>query len=390
MRVIAYDPYVTPERAASLCVTKVDLPELLARADIISLHAPLADTTRNILSAEALATVKPGVRIINCARGGLVDEAALYDAIMSGRVAGAALDVFAEEPARQSPLFELDEVVVTPHLGASTVEAQETVAVQIAEQMSDYLMTGAVINAVNMPSISPEEAPQLKPYLALAEQVGSFVGQLSEEGLRSVTITYGGHAATVNTRPLTGVILQGLLSPLLANVNQVSAPFLAQQRGIAVTTVHEEHLESYQTLIRLEVETEGGRRGVAGTLFGDSRPRLVEVGSVEIEAQLGPHMLFVRNRDQPGLIGALGTILGDAGLNIATFHLGRRQQGGDAIALVEVDQPVLAALVSRIAALPQVVEVKMLLFPSLAGADSDRLRSLVAGVMASAGLRRSA
>jgi D-3-phosphoglycerate dehydrogenase len=298
--------------------------------------------------------------------------------------------VFADEPAKQSPLFELEQVVVTPHLGASTAEAQETVAVQIAEQMSDYLITGAVTNALNMPSISAEEAPRLKPYLTLAEQLGSFAGQLCASGLRSVRITYAGEAAGVSTKPLTATILQGLLSPQLTSVNQVSAPFVAQQRGIAVTTVHEEHLEDYRTLIRVEVGAEHEERSVAGTLFGSARPRLVEIGGVRVEAQLGPHMLFVRNRDQPGLIGALGMILGNAGLNIATFQLGRQQQGAEALALVEIDEPVDPMLVGRIEALPDVVEVKPLVFASLIEARSARLRDMVTRAMTTVGAKRSA
>jgi D-3-phosphoglycerate dehydrogenase len=243
MRVIAYDPYLAPERAQDLGVEKVELEQLLARADVISLHTPLNDSTRNILSAAALAKTRPGVRIINCARGGLLDEDALHRAIVDGHVAGAALDAFAEEPARNSPLFDLEQVVVTPHLGASTVEAQEKVAVQIAEQMANYLSTGAVVNALNMPSVTAEEAPRLRPYMKLAGQLGSFAGQLTETGLRSATITYAGQVASLNTRPLTAALLQGLLAPLLESVNMVNAPLVARERNIAVTTIHQESIE---------------------------------------------------------------------------------------------------------------------------------------------------
>jgi D-3-phosphoglycerate dehydrogenase len=362
MRVIVYDPYLAPERAADLGVEKVEFDALLARADVISLHTPLSDTTRNILGADALAQTRPGVRIINCARGGLLDEAALYDAIQAGQVAGAALDVFAEEPARQSPLFELEQVVVTPHLGASTSEAQEKVAVQIAEQMADYLTTGAVVNALNMASVTAEEAPRLQPYMRLAQQLGSFAGQLTETGLRSATITYAGQVAGLNTRPLTATLLQGLLAPLLASVNMVNAPLVARERDIAVTTVHQDQIEGYQTLIRLSVGTERGERSVAGTLFHEQRPRLVEIIGIELEAQLGPHMLYIRNEDQPGMIGNLGKTLGDAGINIATFHLGRASPGGDAIALVEVDQAVPRRVLRAIAALPHIKQCKALTF----------------------------
>jgi D-3-phosphoglycerate dehydrogenase len=362
MRVIAYDPYLSPERALDLGVEKVAFDDLLARADLISLHAPLTETTRNILDREALARAKPGVRIVNCARGGLLDETALYDGIRSGHVAGAALDVFDEEPARSSPLFELDEVVVTPHLGASTAEAQEKVAVQIAEQIADYLTTGAVVNALNLPSVSAEEAPRLRPYMNLAQQLGSFAGQLTETGLRGVTVTYAGQVARLNTQPLTASLLQGLLAPWLASVNAVNAPVVARERNIAVTTVHREQAEGYQTLIRLAVETERGERTVAGTLFHEERPRVIEVNGIETEAQLGPHMLYVRNEDKPGIIGALGKTLGDAGVNIATFHLGRARRGGEAIALILIDQPVSEDLRMAICALPHITQCKVLRF----------------------------
>jgi D-3-phosphoglycerate dehydrogenase / 2-oxoglutarate reductase len=362
MRVLAYDPFLAPERAQDLGVEKVEMEQLLARADVISLHTPLNEGTRNLLSAAALAKTKPGVRIINCARGGLLDEMALYRAIVEGHVAGAALDAFIEEPARSSPLFELEQVVVTPHLGASTVEAQEKVALQIAEQMADYLTTGAVINALNMPSVTAEEAPRLRPYMKLASQLGSFAGQLTETGLTSATITYAGQAASLNTRPLTAALLQGLLAPQLESVNMVNAPMVARQRNIAVTTIHQESIEGYQTLIRLSVSTERGERAVAGTLFHEQRPHLVEIRGIEVEAQLGPHMLYVRNDDRPGLIGNLGTTLGDAGVNIATFHLGRTRPGGDAIALIEVDQPVSDDVLAQICALPHVLQCKRLRF----------------------------
>ena len=362
MRVIAYDPFLSSERAADLTVEKVELDELLGRADVISLHTPLTDATRHILDAEALARTRPGVRIVNCARGGLVDETALYEAIRSGHVAGAALDVFAEEPARNSPLFELDEVVVTPHLGAATAEAQENVALQIAAQMADYLTTGAIANALNMASVSAEESPRLKPYMLLADQLGSFAGQLTETGLRGVTITYAGQVARLNTTPLTATLLRGLLAPLLASVNLVNAPLIARERDIAVSTIHQEQTDGYLTLVRLQVETERGTRSVAGTLFHERSPRIVEMNGIEIEAQLGPHMLYVRNADRPGLIGALGQLLGDAAVNIATFHLGRERPGGNAIALIEVDQPVPLPLLESIRALPHVVQCKALRF----------------------------
>ena len=362
MRVVAYDPFLSPERARDLGVEKVDLEALLERADFISLHTPLTEHTRNILSRDNLMRTRPGLRLVNCARGGLVDEQAVADLIRAGHIAGAAFDVFAVEPAKESPLFALEEVVVTPHLGASTSEAQENVALQVAEQISDYLNSGAIVNALNMPSVTAEEAPRLRPYMKLAEQLGSFAGQLTETGLEAVTISYAGHAASLNTRPLTQVVLTGLLRPLLASVNMVNAPALAKQRNIDVRVVTSETVHDYQTLLTVEVVTERGVRAVSGTLFQDLQPRLVAIRGIPVEARLGPHMLYVRNQDKPGLIGALGSTLGDAGINIATFHLGREQPGGDAIALVEVDGPIPEPVLAQVESLPQVLHVKQLRF----------------------------
>ncbi len=361
MKVIAYDPFLAPERAADLGVEKVDLDGLLARADFISLHTPLTDATRDILDAEALAKTKKGVRIVNCARGGLIVEADLKAALEAGQVAGAALDVFAEEPARANPLFGLKGVVVTPHLGAATAEAQEKVALQVAEQMADFLLTGAVANALNMPSMTAEEAPRLRPYMKLAEQLGSFAGQATETSIKAVTVEYEGAVAELNIKPLTAVVLQGLLSPLLETVNMVSAPAIARERGLDVREVLRERAGAYQTLIRLTVATETQTRAVAGTLFNDE-PRLVDIKGIPIDARLGPHMIYVTNRDKPGFIGALGMLLGNAGINIATFSLGRDKQGGDAIAFIEVDQSIDEGMVAQIRALPQVMRCKPMRF----------------------------
>ncbi len=362
MRVIAYDPYLSPERAEDLCIQKVNLDELLGRADFISLHVPLNDSTRNLIDAAALAKAKKGVRIVNCARGGIVVEKDLLAALKSGQVAGAALDVFEREPARDNALFGRDDVVATPHLGAATSEAQEKVAVQIAEQMSDYLLTGAVVNALNMPAVSAEEAPKLRPYIALAELLGSFAGQLTETGLKAIRVEFEGHVATLNTRPLMAAVLTGLLRPLLESVNMVSAPAIARQRNIGCTEIKTDQPGDYETLIRLTVTTERWTRSVAGTLFGGSRPRVVEVKGITIEAELGPHMLYITNRDKPGVIGDLGRTLGDAKVNIATFHLGRAEDGGDAIALLQVDQAVDRALLKKLASLANIVQVKALEF----------------------------
>jgi D-3-phosphoglycerate dehydrogenase len=362
MKVLGFDPYLSEDRACDLNIDKVELDDLLARADFITLHTPLTDSTRHIINAAALAKTKPGVRIINCARGELVVEEDLKAAIQSGHVAGAALDVFAVEPARSNALFGMEQVVATPHLGAATAEAQEKVALQVAEQMADFLLTGAVTNALNMPAVSAEEAPKLKPYLTLAQQLGSFAGQLTHSGLKAVTIEYEGHAAELNTRPLTAVALAGLLTPLLDNVNMVNAPLIARERNIEVSEVKHSRPGSFQTLIRLSVTTERQSRAVAGTLFGGGKPRLVEVKGIAIEAELSPHMLYITNRDKPGFIGRLGTLLGDEKINIATFHLGRSAPGADAICLIAVDNPVSEDLLKRIRAIPDVVQAVGLSF----------------------------
>jgi D-3-phosphoglycerate dehydrogenase len=362
MHVLAYDPYLSPERAEDLGVEKVDLEALLARADAITLHVPITDQTRDMIDARALAKTKPGVLIVNCARGGLVVEEDLRAALESGQVAGAALDVFSEEPARENVLFGLDGVVATPHLGAATNEAQAKVAVQVAQQMADYLTTGAVTNAVNMPSLSAEEAKKLKPYMMLAEELGSFAGQLTITGLRRVTIEYEGLVAQLNTRPLTQIALMGLLRPMLDSVNMVNAPVIARQRNIDVAEVKHERDCDYQTLMRLTVTSETQTRGIAGTLFGGDKPRLVEIKGIAIEAELAPHMLYITNEDKPGLIGALGTTLGDAGLNIATFHLGRAEAGGEALALVELDAAIPPEVLAQVRSLPHIRQAMPLKF----------------------------
>ncbi len=362
MKVIAFDPYLTPERATDIGVEKVDLEELFARADFITLHTPLTDSTRNIISAASIAKMKDGVRIINCARGELVVEADMVAALKSGKVAGAAFDVFPKEPAKESPYFGLDNVVCTPHLGASTTEAQENVALQVAEQMSDYLMSGAVVNALNMPSVSAEDAPKLRPYMKLAEDLGAFAGQLAREGFDKVTIDYDGHVADLNTRPLTAIVLKGLLAPLMESVNMVNAPVIARSRDIDVTEATHERSADYHTLIRVTVSGKGGERSVSGTLFGGDKPRLVEVNGIPVESEIGRHMLFVINRDKPGFIGSLGQTLGTAGINIATFGLGRIAAGEAAVALVNTDQTIDDKTLETVRCLPHVVQAEALDF----------------------------
>jgi D-3-phosphoglycerate dehydrogenase / 2-oxoglutarate reductase len=362
MKVIGYDPYLSPERAEVLGIEKVDTDELFARADFISLHTPLTESTKNIINADAIARMKEGVRIINCARGGLVVEEDLKAGLESGKVAGAALDVFSSEPAKENILFGMDSLVATPHLGAATTEAQEKVAEQVAEQMADYLLTGAVTNALNMPSVSAEEAPKLKPYMKLAEQLGSFAGQATKTAYQEITVEYHGLVAELNTKPLTAAILQGLLAPLMEGVNMVSAPVIAKERNITVSEVTSETTKAYQTLIRVTVKTEAQTRSIAGTLFNGSDPRIVEIKGITVDAHLGPNMLFVTNQDKAGFIGGLGTILGNAGINIATFNLGRASEGGDAIALIEIDGTPEQSLIDQICGLEHVVMVKAMQF----------------------------
>ena len=365
MRVIAFDPYLTEKRALDLGVEKVELDDLLARADFITLHTPLTDATRNLISREAIARTRKGVRIINCARGGLVDEAALAEALISGQVAGAALDVFEVEPATDSPLFGLEHVVCTPHLGAATAEAQENVALQVAEQMSDFLLSGAVSNAINMPSVSAEEAPRLRPYMELCRLLGAMAGQLSQgrDGtIKSVTIEYEGLAANLNHRPLNAAALAGLLGPMIEGANMVNAPVLARERGIDVAEVVHDRPSEYQTLVRLTIATGQTTRSLAGTLFAGARPRIVEIKGIRIEADFARHMLYVTNQDKPGFIGRFGATLAGAGINIATFHLGRSELGGDAICMVSVDEPVPEDVLEMVRTLPLVMQATALNF----------------------------
>jgi D-3-phosphoglycerate dehydrogenase len=362
MKVIAFDPFLSLERAKDLGVEKVELDDLFKRADFITLHTPLTDKTRNIIDAAAIARMKKGVRIINCARGGLVDEQALVDALNAKQVAGAAFDVFVEEPATKNVLFGHPNVICTPHLGASTTEAQENVALQVAEQMSDYLLTGAIANAINFPSITAEEAPKLKPFVELAEKLGSFAGQLTESGISKVTITYEGQVAEMKIKALTSAALSGLLRPMLGDINVVSAPVVAKERGMVVDEVVRAAQSDYESVITVTVATEQQERSVSGTVYADGKPRLVDVKGIRVDAEFGKSMIYVTNEDKPGFIGKFASLLGDAGVNIATFNLGRHSQGGDAIALVEVDGNVPENVLAKVKALPQVKQVKLLTF----------------------------
>ncbi len=348
MKVVAYDPFLSEERADKMGVEKVELDELLARADFITLHVPLTDKTRNILSAENIAKTKKGVRIINCARGGLVDEAALAEAIKSGHVAGAGFDVFEVEPATDSPLFGLPNVVCTPHLGASTKEAQENVALQVAEQIADYLLTGAVTNALNMPSVTAEEAKVMGPWIKLAGHLGAFVGQLTDEPIEEVNILFDGVAAGMNLKALDCAVIAGLLKPVISEVNMVSAPVIAADRGIKTSTTSQAKSGVFDGFIKLTVKTPTRQRSIAGTVFSDGKPRFIQIKGITIDAEIGEHMLYTTNRDVPGIIGALGATLGGHGVNIANFTLGRTEPGGDAIALLYIDAPVSQAVLDEL------------------------------------------
>ncbi|MEE9313403.1 MAG: phosphoglycerate dehydrogenase [Rhizobiaceae bacterium] len=362
MRVIAFDPFLTEERAEKMGVEKVELDELFAKADFITLHTPLTDKTRNIIDKAALAKMKDGVRIVNCARGGLIVEEALAEALKSGKVAGAGVDVFEIEPAKDSALFGLDNVVCTPHLGAATTEAQENVAIQVAEQMSAYLTRGAVSNALNMPSITAEEAPRLTPFVKLAETLGSFVGQVTDGPIQQVEILFDGHVSKMNTKALSSALLAGLMRPQVADVNMVSAPVMASERGIKLVEMTREKSGVFDGYIQLNVITGDSSRSIAGTVFSDGKPRFIQIKGINMEAEAGEHMLYTTNRDVPGIIGKLGGLFADAGVNIANFYLGRDKEGGDAIALVELDAPVSNEFLNVLENTPEIASAKKLEF----------------------------
>lgn len=362
MKVIAYDPFLSEERATEIGVEKVELDGILSRADFITLHVPLTDQTRNILSREAIAKLKPGVRIINCARGGLVDEEALAEAIKSGHVAGAAFDVFAVEPATESPLFNLPNVVVTPHLGAATTEAQENVALQVAEQMSDYLLTGAVTNAINMPSISAEEAKVMGPWIALSGHLGNFIGQMTDEPIKAINVLYDGVASAMNASALNCAVIAGIMRRVNPDVNMVSAPVIAKERGIQISTTRQDQSGMFEGYVKVTVVTDKRERSVAGTVFSDGKPRFIQIKGINIDAEIGQHMVYTTNEDVPGIIGALGQTMGENGVNIANFTLGRSARNGEAIAILYVDEAVPEAVLDQLRATGKFQQVKALSF----------------------------
>ena len=362
MKVIAYDPYLSVEHSRDLGVEKVTFDALLNRANFITLHTPITEATRNIIDKNAIQKMKHGVYLINCARGNLIVEQDLKDGLISGKIAGAALDVYVNEPAHKNPLFGLTQVIVTPHLGAATIEAQENVAIQIAEQVSDYLLKGSVANALNMASISAEDGPKLKPYIKLTGQLGSFLGQVVNFDFNRIRVEFEGHVAGLNTKPLTAVALEGLLKHLMESVNMVNAPHIARERDIEVIETTNERSPQYQSLVRMTVDGSSNSQTVSGTLFSDNQPRIVEVNDISVEAELSQNMLFIRNDDLPGFIGLLGQALGDAQVNIATFQLGRREAGGEAMSLIATDGPVGSLTLEAINSLPLVKSALLLKF----------------------------
>jgi D-3-phosphoglycerate dehydrogenase / 2-oxoglutarate reductase len=361
MAVYVYDPFISNERAEAMGVHKVDSVEALAETvDVLTIHVPLVEATRNLIDADILARMKDGSIVVNCARGGIVDEAALFDACQSGKLRAAALDVFAEEPARGNPLFELENVSCTPHIGASTDEAQENVAVQVAEQMSDFLLQGSVRNAVNMPSLSEDEARMLGPYLLLCRRLGQLQGQIVSPGYTRVAVHFEGQAAGLNRKPLINAVLQGLLAESMEEVNAVNAMVLAKERGIDVEESASERSEHFLSQIRVEIEGDAGHHSVAGTVFDEVRPRLVSIDACEIEMAPEGRMLFVRNYDRPGVVAGIGAALAAADINIGDFRLGRNPDMAEAIALVTVDSRPPADLIAALHELPNIIDVRYL------------------------------
>lgn len=365
MKVAAFDPFLSADRAKELGIEKVEeLDDLLARADFVTLHLPKTEKTANILSADKIAKMKPGARLVNCARGGLVDEAAVRKALDSGHLAAAAFDVFAEEPAKDNPLFGAPNFVATPHLGAATTEAQENVALQVAEQMSDYLMQGAISNAINAPSVTAEEAPILQPWINLCEILGGFAGQVTENAIKEIEIEYVGVVGDLNLKPLTSALVAAMMKPLVGEggVNMVSAPVVARERGVKIAETRKDAQGAYGSYVRVVVITENQTRSVAGTVFSDGKPRFIQIKGIGLEAEPQKFMLYTTNEDLPGYIGALGTTLGALNVNIATFALGRAEKDGEAIALLGVDEVIPEATLEQIRRLPQVTQAKALAF----------------------------
>ena len=360
MSIVAYDPFIAPEQARDLEIELAPLDEVYARADFLTVHTPLTSETRGLIDREAISKMKNGARIINCARGGLVDEEALYEALTNGSIAGAALDVFSQEPPPADyKLLQLDQVIVTPHLGASTKEAQEGVAFTVAEQMRDFFLTGALRGAVNVPAMSIKEFNLIQPYVALAESLGRFQAQLVDKAVSEVRIEYAGEIVDVDATPVTRAFLAGLLRDVSARVNVVNAFLIAEERGIKVTTTYVRTSGDMAPAMHTEISAGQSTQSLAGTLIGYGgqrrEGRITEIDGFHLEATPHGHMLVTRNHDVPGVIGGIGTILGQGGVNISRFHLGRRERGGEAMAVIEVDAPLSRETLQALRSLEQVI-----------------------------------
>ena len=360
-KVIVFDPFLQNERAKEMGVEKVELNDLFKRSDFITLHTPLTEKTKNIINKESFSIMKKGVRIVNCARGGLIDEDALKENLESGHVASAALDVFVNEPPKDSPLLGTKNLIMTPHLGASTTEAQEKVALQVAEQISDYLKTGAITNAVNTFSLTAKEYNTVQPYLKLSEQLGGFAGQLTENAIKKIHIEFEGAVSEVNTQPLMQTIICSLLKSNFDGVNVINSVAVAKTKSIEISETKHEKTSEYQTCVTLTIETEKQTRSVSGTLFG-GKPRIVNIKGIKIEAELADNNLYISNQDKPGFISDLSKILADNKINIATFNLGRKESGGEAIALISTDNPIDEKVIDEIKKIPLVIQAKPLTF----------------------------
>ncbi|QPJ60934.1 MAG: phosphoglycerate dehydrogenase [Candidatus Nitronauta litoralis] len=357
MKILGYDPFINKERADKLGVELADLDELLKRSDFISLHTPKMEGGKALLGKEQFDIMKPGVRIVNCARGPLIDTDALIEAIKEKKVAQAALDVYEKEPLDpNSPLLDVDEIICTPHLGASTGEAQEKVAVAVCDQLVDFLKFGNIRNAVNMPSIDEETLKQIKPFLGLAEDLGKIVSQLVESAVTKIKIQYSGEVADLNVQPISISVLKGLFESSIDGVNMVNAPFLAKERGVQVEETKSNEIKDYTNVIEVTVETKENSWTVAGSIFGKGDPRIVKVNDTSFEALITKHMLVLRNKDVPGVIGNLGSALGENKINIAGFHLGRLDSG-DAISVINIDTPPTSETLRKLREISNIIEV---------------------------------
>ncbi len=361
MNVIAFDPFLSEEKAEEMGIEKVEIAELFKRADFITIHTPLTAETRNLFNNKTIKTMKDGVYIINCARGGIINEKDLLEALDSGKVAGAAIDVFEIEPPKNNPLVGHERVVCTPHLGASTKEAQENVAIAVAEQIRDYLANGTIRNAVNFPSIPTDQISTLRPYIKLAEKMGSFAFQMFEGGIKEVSLEYRGEASKLTTSPLTAAAIKGLLSPILHDsANFINAPFIAKERGIEVKETKSADAGDYYSMIILNIRSAKKTFSVAGTLFSKKDPRIVKADGFTVEIMPEGNMLFLYNNDKPGVIGSIGSLLGRNGINIGRMHFGRETPGGLAISVVNIDSPVTEKIIDELKALPNIIDVKVL------------------------------